>query len=137
LRGTLLLLAVASIAFSTNSQQADVVGDFTRSPTENIINEIDQPFVVRSVTGKMTLEPDRPDEPLADVLFEIEGPGSERKIRHATTDARGRFKIGRVPQGTYKFKATRDGFQSVMGTVTISAKAPQDAAIRIVMQVGV
>ena len=73
MRGTLLLLAVASIAFSTNSQQVDVVGDFTRSPTEHIINEIDQPFVVRSVTGNMTLEPDRSDEPLADVLFEIEG----------------------------------------------------------------
>ena len=137
MRGTLLLLAVASIAFSTNSQQVDVVGDFTRSPTEHIINEIDQPFVVRSVTGEMALEPDRPDEPLADVLFEIEGPGSEKKIRHATTDARGRFKIARVPQGTYRFKATLDRFQSVMGTIAVSAKAPQDAAITIVMRVGV
>ena len=137
MRGTVLLLAVASIAFSTNSQQVDVVGDFTRSPTEHIINEIDQPFVVRSVTGEMALEPDRPDEPLADVLFEIEGPGSEKKIRHATTDARGRFKIARVPQGTYRFKATLDRFQSVMGTIAVSAKAPQDAAITIVMRVGV
>jgi hypothetical protein len=137
LRGSLLLLAVATVAFSTNPQQADVVGDFTRSPTENIINEIDQPFVTRSVTGKITLELGRPDEPLADVLFEIEGAGSEKKIRRATTDARGRFKIGRAPQGTYKFKATSDGFQSVMGTITISAKARQDAAILIAMQVGV
>jgi hypothetical protein len=137
LRGKLLLMAVVAIAFPTHSQQVDIVGDFTRSRYEHIIQQIDQPFVARSVTGKITLEPQRPDEPLADVLFEIEGPGSEKTIRHATTDARGRFKIGRVPPGTYKFKATRDDFQSVMGTITISAKAPQDAAIVLSMRVGV
>ncbi len=62
-------------------------------------------------------------EPLPNVLFEIQGPSTGKKIRRATTDEHGRFKIGHVPAGTYKFKATLNGFQSVMGTITISKKA--------------
>jgi len=58
-------------------------------------------------------------EPLPNVLFEIQGPSTGKKIRRATTDEHGRFKIGHVPAGTYKFKATLDGFQSVMGTMCV------------------
>ena len=76
-------------------------------------------------------------EPLPNVLFEIQGPSTGKKIRRATTDEHGRFKIGHVPAGTYKFKATLDGFQSVMGTITISKNATTENEIRIEMQVGV
>jgi hypothetical protein len=89
------------------------------------------------VDGRAYLAPHGPDESLPDVLFEIEGPGGERKIRHATGDKKGRFKIGHVPPGIYKFKATRNGYQSVMGTIEVSAKAPEGARIVIPMNVGV
>jgi hypothetical protein len=42
-----------------------------------------------------------------------------------------------VPAGTYKFKATLNGFQSVMATITISKNASTENEIRIEMQVGV
>ncbi len=113
------------------------IGDFTRSPSEHIINQIAEPFVVRSAEGVINLENGGSEEPLADVLFEMEGPGAEKTIRHAATDQQGRFKIGRVPVGTYKFKATLGGFQSVMGTVTVTHDAPKSEKIKIAMRVGV
>jgi hypothetical protein len=76
-------------------------------------------------------------EPLPDVLFEIQGPGADRKIRKGTTDPYGRFKIARVPVGRYKFKATLNGFQSVIGTLVISGKAKQADEIKLEMPVGV
>jgi Carboxypeptidase regulatory-like domain len=113
----------------------DIVGDFTRSPTEHIINEIPQPFVVRSVVGLITLP--YGGEPLTGVLFEIQGPGTDRKIRRCKTDEHGRFKMGRVPEGTYRFKATSNGFQSEMGTIIVSRKALKTNEIEITMPVGV
>ena len=112
----------------------DIIGDFTRSPNEHIINEIDQPFVVRSVVGTITVQQ---DGPLAGVLFELQGPGTDRKIRRCKSDGDGRFKIGHVPQGTYRFKATLISFQSEMGTIIVSKKAPKTNEIKILMPVGV
>ena len=53
------------------TQEKDLIGDFTRSPTEHIINQIEQPFVVRSVQG-MVIRKEGFREPLAGVLFEIQ-----------------------------------------------------------------
>jgi hypothetical protein len=125
-----LVFAVALVA-KAQSQ----IGDFTRSPTEHIINRIDQPFVVRSVAGLITLP--FGDGPLTYVLFEIQGPNTDRKIRRCKTDGNGRFKIGRLPEGTYRFKATLGGFQSEMGTIIVSKKAAKTNEIKITMPVGV
>jgi hypothetical protein len=60
-----------------------------------------------------------------------------KTTRRATTDEHGRFKISHVPAGTYKFKATLNGFQSVVGTINISNKSTTENEIRLEMQVGV
>lgn len=132
-----LLMCVIVMSMLTAAQEKSTVGDFTKSPTEHIINQIEQPFVVRSVQGTVSRQTGGPVEPLANVLFEIEGPGTDRKIRHAKTDENGRFKMGHVPVGTYKFKATLNGFQSVMGTITVSKEAPKTDKIKIAMAIGV
>ena len=119
------------------AQQKATTRDFTKSPTEHIINRIEQPFVVQWIKGSISLQAGGPTESLANVLFEIQGPGVDRKIRHATTDDSGHFKIGHVPAGSYRFKATLNGFQSVVGTITVSKEAPNANEIKIVMSVGV
>ena len=48
----------------------------------------------------------------------------------------GRFAISHVPEGTYTFKATKDGFQSVVGTLIVSKKADRQKTIRIEMTIG-
>jgi Carboxypeptidase regulatory-like domain len=108
------------------------IGDFTRSPNEHIINEMHQPFVVNSVAGVFNVQR---GGPLAGVLFEIQGP--DRKIRRCKTDDKGRFRIGHVPPGTYRFKATLISFQSEMGTIIVSEKAAKASEIKIEMPVGV
>jgi hypothetical protein len=127
-----LTLAVTS----SLSQEKSVIGDFTKSPTEHIIQQIDKPFGVKSVSGTI-VESGGFHERMAAVLFEIQGPGADRKIRRTHTDKNGRFKIGRVPEGVYRFKATRNGFQSVMGTIHVSKNADQRQEIKIEMPVGV
>lgn len=131
------LIWVIFVGVLTVAQDKPTIGDFTKSPTEHIINQIEQPFVVRAVKGIISRQTPGPTEPLANVLFEIEGPGTDRNTRHATTDASGRFKMGHVPAGTYKFKATLNGFQSVTGTVTVSKKASKTDKIKIAMAIGV
>ena len=98
------------------------LADFTKSPTEHIIVFLDEAFVVRSVEGVIRTERG-PDDPLSDVLLELQGPGSDKRIRSTRTDRQGRFQMRRVPNGTYRFKATLDGFQSVVGTIVVSKKS--------------
>lgn len=111
------------------------LGDFTRSPTEHEIVFVDQPFVVRSVEGVVTLGP-HTYGPAVALLFEIEGPGAVRRVRRTETDANGRFKIPRVGLGTYKFKTTLNGFKSVAGTIIVSKKAESGSIIKIETDVG-
>ena len=118
-------------------QEKSAVGDFTKSPTEQIIVEIERPFEVRAVKGVVRAKSELPDDPLPNVLFEIQGPGNDKKIRRTTTDKSGRFSLSHIPQGTYRFKATLDGFQSVMGTIVISRHANRHDEIRIEMPFGV
>ncbi len=131
------LIWVILIGALAAAQEKATVGDFTKSPTEHIINRIEQPFVVQSIKGIISRQTRGPTEPLANVLFEIQGPGADRKIRRVTTDENGHFKMGHLAPGSYRFKATLNGFQSVMGTITVSKKAPKDDQIRIAMLIGV
>lgn len=132
---TLTLLISVVFAIVPGSKPQRQVGEFTRSPYEHIINEIDHPFVVRSVEGLITLP--HKGGPLTGVLFEIRGPGTDRQIRRCKTDKHGRFKMRGVAEGTYRFKATLSGLQSEMGTIIVSKKSPKNNEIKIVMPVGV
>jgi hypothetical protein len=108
---------------------------FTRPPTEHQIVVIEEPFLVRSVRGTVRFRK-HPGEPLANVLFELQGPGPNKKIRRSTSDQAGRFKIGHTPAGSYRFKATRDGFTSVVGWIEVSNKAEKKADLEIEMGIG-
>ena len=130
-----LLVFPISAAPLVKIQDKNLTGDFSKSPTEHIIVRMEEPFVVRSINGLIIREQSN-KEPLTGVLFEIQGPGDERTMRQATTDEHGRFKMGRVPLGTYKFKATFNGFQSVMGTIVVSKAAAQKDEVKIEMRVG-
>lgn len=127
----LVVSASLQVVVSANPQIRDPIGDFTKSSTEHIIIEIGKPFVVRDVAGSFHHGDDR----LPGVLLEIQGPGDDKKIRSTMSDDSGRFKIKRVPQGTYRFKTTLNGFESVMGTIIVSKKA-HSSSIQIKIPVG-
>ncbi len=110
------------------------LSDFTKSPTERIINTIEDPFRVRTVTGMIGTE--KSDGGRAGVLMEIEGPNDEQTVRRVMTGKNGRFKISHVPEGNYRFKATLYGFQSVIGTIVVSKHASQSSEIKIEMRMG-
>jgi hypothetical protein len=57
------------------------------------------------IEGTVRLAPTR--DPLAGVRVVLGGSGVE-----ATTDARGRFRLGPLPEGTYRLDTARDGFLS-------------------------
>lgn len=131
-----LLVYIIAVTTLGRPQERATVGDFTKSPTEHIINRIEKPFVVRSVAGVISRR--QGDQgALPGVVFEIQGPGTDQRIRRSRTNERGRFAIRHVPEGTYKFKATLNGYQSMMGTITVSKEAAQAEEINIAMPAGV
>jgi len=116
----------------------DIVGDFTRSPTEHIIVQLERPLVVRSVRGTVSWKDSGGVAGgIPRALFEIQGPGANKQIRRAMTDQDGHFRIRHVPLGTYRFKATFHGFQSVMGEIIVRKGAPRASDIQIGMPPGV
>lgn len=129
-----IFLLAAPLPWAQTSPPPDV-SDFTKSPTERTIDQIEDPFRVRTVMG--TISTTAGEEGRADVLLEIEGPNDERTMRHVLTDKHGHFKITKLPEGNYRFKATLYGFQSVMGTIVVSKHAPGTADIKIEMRQGV
>jgi hypothetical protein len=137
MRGFLVLgaaLVLVPFVSAQNSSFPDI-SDFTKSPTEHVINQVYEPFHLKSVAGTITFQ--MSDEGVPKVLFEIEGPGPQRTIRHGLTDNQGHFKISDVPQGTYVFKATLNAYQSVVGTIVVSRHAAEAATITLQMHVGV
>jgi hypothetical protein len=130
----LLILAILTGALRP-AQNGPIIGDFTKSPTEHLVIQIDQRFVVRSLKGVITHK-EGYREPLAGVLFEIQGSGPDKKIRHVVTNEHGEFRIRNVPFGIYEFKTTLDGFNSIMGTISVSKHAPKSNNIKIELTVG-
>jgi len=131
------LTLVATISLFCCAQERFDSGKFkgfTKSPSEHIIVELDEPFQVRSLRGVVLSKVDR--EPLVNVTFEIRDESSGQ-VRGTKTDRKGCFKMRSIPDGTYTFKATRNGFQSVVGTVVVSEKANRKKIINIQMPLGV
>lgn len=129
----LLATATSSLWGQHGSGFPDLTG-FSISPTEHIINQVDRPLVVKSVKGVIRCDCGY-NEPLADAIFEIRGPDSQTRIRGAHTDRLGRFRASHVPKGTYTFKVTLKGFQSVVGTIVVSQKGTDK--IELGLHVGV
>jgi carboxypeptidase family protein len=106
---------------------------FRKSPDEHIIVELEQPFRVRGIHGVIR---DPSGSPLPDAAFEIRDDSSG-KVWGASADKHGRFWILGIPRGTYRFKATLRGFQSVTGIITVSARARRKSTIELILPLGV
>ena len=109
---------------------------FSRSSVEHIAEEIYKPFVVRSVKGIIISQVGEWPEGIQ-VIFEIRLPDRSSQIRRAYTDRQGRFSIPNVPPGEYCFKATVTGWQSVVGTILVTAEAEAKSIIAFEMLLGV
>lgn len=109
------------------------LSEFTKSPTEHVIYELGRPIDVSSIRGFIT---DSGGHALANVIFEIRKKSLDA-VRRTMTDSHGRFSMRGAAAGTYDFKATLDGFQSVVGVIIVSGKLVHNAKIHIEMRTGV
>jgi hypothetical protein len=108
---------------------------FAKSPTEHIVDRLPDLVVVKAVAGEIRARSN--DEPLPNVLFEIRGPGAAQTVRSVKANALGRFSLGRVRSGEYVFKATLNGFQSLVGRVRVTKTADPTSRIEIKLNLGV
>jgi hypothetical protein len=129
---TVLALALATLCPAQERFETGWLKGFTKSPTEHILDEPDKPFTVREVRG-VVLDPSGAE--MEGVVVEIRDETG--RIRGTKTNGKGTFRLPGVPKGTYKFKATMNGFQSVVGDIIISNKANESDPMKIVMKVGV
>jgi hypothetical protein len=97
-----------------------------------IANGPDKPFTLRAVRGVVL---DESGAEMDGVVVEIRDEAG--RIRGTKTNRKGTFKLSGVPKGTYKFKVTMNGFQSVVGNLIISKKANKTDQMKIAMKVGV
>src|SRR5712664_2972307 len=98
----LVLLAMLSTGDLLLSQERFDTGPhkgFLMSPTEHIIVEIQQPYVVKSVHGIIR---DTQGYPLPETDFEIRDTSG--RVRAAKTDRLGRFKIPNTPGRKLQFQ---------------------------------
>jgi hypothetical protein len=110
--------------------------DFTKALTEHIIDEIEQPFLIRTVEGKIANAIDREWAEDSRVLFEMKDIERANEIRRTYADKYGVFEIRDVPEGRYCFKATVNGWDSVMGVIIVSKKADPQKQILFEMRLG-
>jgi hypothetical protein len=134
-RLALIILWFAASCFAQDRFKSGEFKGFTKSPTEHIMSRIEEPVTVLAVRGTVVFK--GKDDALKEVVFEIRGPGNSERIRATKSDGDGRVNIPHVPEGTYIFKATKDGFQSVVGTLIVSKKADHQKNIKIEMPLGV
>ncbi len=136
--GLLVLQSCSSVGYiqldETERRSVCGIGGFTILPSEHKTVEIEQPFVVRSVKGKLTNTLGGwPENPPFPTLFEIRRKG-EAGVIQTHVDREGNFKIPSVPQGQYCFKVTAYLWESVVGIIIVSKRANREKSIRIVME---
>ena len=129
---TVLVVTLTAFCSAQERFETGRLKGFTKSPTEHIIDEPDKPFTLRAVRG-VVLDPSRAE--MDGVVVEIRDEAG--RIRSTKTSRKGTFNLSGVPKGTYKFKVTMNGFQSVVGDIVVSKKASKDDQMKIVMKLGV
>jgi hypothetical protein len=134
----LVLCAILFQGCVVNRRPPNICGvnGFTLSPLEHIVEEIERPFYVRNVKGRLRSETgDWPED--WPILFEIRRTGKAAKIIKANADAEGNFEIPGLTDGWYCFKATVNGWRSVMGLIRVDKKAGPTETVAVTMKVGV
>jgi hypothetical protein len=137
----LLCASLASLARGADSRPPGLVKScgierFTKSPSEHIVVEIEKPLRVRSVQGVITSQSGGWPEGTF-VIFELRPTRNRGKVRQVRTDSRGSFKIPDLPPGEYCFKATANGWQSVIGVIVMARDADAASKITFEMPLGV
>lgn len=113
------------------------IDGFTLANPEHIVVELEKPFIVRKISGRVYLED---GQPMPEVLLEIRGKDTNwksQKIHKVFTNENGFFSFKHIKYGIYCFKVTLDGFQSVMGEIIVSKKAKKNSSVVIEMNPGV
>lgn len=87
---------------------------------------------MRSVRGSIR---NPTGQPLPEVIIEIRN--SAGKVSGVQTNERGEFRMPHVAIGTYDFKFTKNGFQSIVGTIEVSKSVPRKDRIVFEMKPGV
>lgn len=136
--GLLVLGSCSSVGYTKldEVERRSVCGfeGFTVFPSEHKTVEIEQPFIVRAVKGRLTNTLGVwPEDPPFPTLFEIRRMG-ETAVIQAHVDGEGNFKIPSVPEGQYCFKATAYLWESVMGIIIVSKRAGHKKSIQIGME---
>jgi hypothetical protein len=130
IRAGLIILLLAGGSFGEHRFRSGPYSGFTKLEPERVIVELPKPLHVREVSGVL-LAGDQ-HEPVRKALFELRDDDTG-KIKAAKTDNEGRFHIKHVKDGRYTFKATRKGYQSVVGVLVVREKLQQPEPVTINM----
>jgi hypothetical protein len=105
---------------------------FCRADPEGFIEIMEQLIIVRTIRGKITNEIERWPRNCT-ILFEIRRIGNGGNTIQAGADGEGNFEIPNIATGRYCFKATVNGWRSVMGIIKVDRRANAKKTILIVM----
>jgi len=122
LRVALVSLALSVLLCDGLQQHRYASGPYKGFVQEDpVLNKerIEEPFRVRTVSGKLRYA----SGPLPGAFFEVRD--SAGKVYSSKSNLKGDFVIAQLRSGAYIFKATKDGFQSVVGAVIVSDDARQ------------
>jgi len=113
------------------------IDGFTKANIEYIIKFLKDPFIVKKISGRVQLGD---GTPFPGAIFEIRKKDlnwKSQKIHRVFSNKNGFFCFKRVKRGTYCFKVTLNGWQSVMGEIIISNKAKKNSSVVIEISPGV
>jgi hypothetical protein len=130
--GVTVALLLAMLCSAQERFESGWLKGFTKSPTEHIIDQPEKAFTVSTAKG-VVLDPS--GAALRGVLVEVQDAAG--RIRAAKTDSNGRFELHGLRNGSYRFKVTFNGFQSVVGEIIVSRKARRSEEVTITMKFGV
>ncbi len=128
-----LMLVVFTATCALSQQRFDsgpYKGFIKEEPTLNN-KVIPQPFEVREISGNLTFG----EHPLSEAFFEVRDDTGH--VFTTKTDEHGAFSITNAKPGRYDFRATQNGFESVVGTVIVSSRAPRKNRIRLQLNLGI
>lgn len=109
---------------------------FAKAIDEHIIDEIEKPFRVHKIAGRIMNDTGGWPSGLP-ILFEIRETKKGAKVRRVYADRDGNFNMKKVKEGRYCFKATVMGWQSQMGIIFVDNKAVRQNRILLKLNIGV
>ncbi len=129
------MIATIAVALFVASADGCSPSLFTPLSSEHMVNEASVPIHVSKVQGTIASAARGGWPEGTKVLFELIDPASPRARWSTATNAQGAFKLSKVPEGAYCFRASALGWQSQVGSLVVARKAK--GSVRIVLELGV